>query len=337
MNFENTKALIKVNLRGGSYFDFRLKDLPVNPLNYRTKDSEQLKVMGHYLCFDRWGPPTEAERKNGFGHHGEVNFQEWEILDKSIVNNNLTTCSMRCSLPMGGLQLTRKIELAKDEPAFFVTEDIKNLNTYGRMFNIVQHATIAPPFLDGTTIIDTNAEKGFENRLDGSLDQDRHPFKWPHATHKGARINLRQFQDEWPLVSSFAFRQNDKYGWVTACNPGKRLMLGYLWKIEDYPWINFWRSWECGVQAAFGMEFGTTGLHEPFPVVARKGKIFGRNIYDFIDADEVIQKSFMAFLSRIPEDYKGVGSIKTDAESIFIKERGEASRNIVYPVHKSLV
>ena len=25
---------------------------------------------------------------------------------------------------------------------------------------------------------------------------------------------------------------------------------------------------------AYGMEFGTTGLHEPFPVIAKKGKIF---------------------------------------------------------------
>jgi hypothetical protein len=87
-------------------------------------------------------------------------------------------------------------------------------------------------------------------------------------------------------------------------------MLGYKWKTEDYPWINFWRSMQNGIPMAFGMEFGTTGLHEPFPVVAKKGKIFETNLYDFIDADEIKSKSFTAFLARIPEDYRGVGNIQ---------------------------
>jgi hypothetical protein len=49
------------------------------------------------------------------------------------------------------------------------------------------------------------------------------------------------------------------------------------WKTEDYPWINFWRSMSNYIPVALGMEFGTTGMHEPFPVIAKKGKIFGCN------------------------------------------------------------
>ena len=228
--------------------------------------------MGHLLCFDRWGPATDAERVNGFLHHGEVSTQAWKTMDESLHKDGLTGCSMMCSLPMGGLQLTRRIELSEDEPVFFVTEEIKNLNKYGRMFNIVQHVTIAPPFLDKSTLIDNNTEKGFEDKMDGSLDQEEPVLKWPEAIHNGEKISLRQFQDEWPCVSSFAFSQNDKYGWVTACNPGQKLMLGYIWETEDYPWINFWRSMKNDVPVAFGMEFGTTGLHEHFRWLLKKGK-----------------------------------------------------------------
>lgn len=328
MKLQNAKVLLKVNLSGGSYLDFHFKDSAINPLNFRAKDPGQAGCGGHLLCFDRWGPPTEAERKNGFAHHGEVNALKWKVLG----TQNSTGCIMQCALPMGRLQLTRKIGLSKNEPVFFVSEQIRNLNKYGRMFNIVQHVTIAPPFLDKTTLFDTNAGKGFEDKMDGSLNQETPVFTWPHAIHNNEKVDLRQFQDEWPLVSSFVFNQNDKYGWVTACNPGQGLMLGYVWKIEDYPWINFWRSMVDGIPRAFGMEFGTTGLHEPFPVVAKKGKIFDRNIYEFIDADEVIRKSFVAFLSRIPVDYKGVRSIEFDNGSILVKEEGITSRDIKYAV-----
>ena len=78
------------------------------------------------------------------------------------------------------------------------------------------------------------------------------------------------------------------------------------------------------------MEFGTTGLHEPFPVVAKKGKIFDQNIYAFIDANEVISKSFTAFLAKIPEDYKGVKNIEIRNSLLIIKEKSTVSRDIVY-------
>ena len=81
------------------------------------------------------------------------------------------------------------------------------------------------------------------------------------------------------------------------------------------------------------MEFGTTGLHEPFPVIAEKGKIFDRNIYDFIDAGETIVKSYTAFLARIPEDYKGVGQIDIIDSEIIIREQNIPSRDIKYRIN----
>lgn len=329
MKIENSKSVLEINLNGGSIPDFHLKELPVNPLNWRSKDTTMPPFMGHFVCFDRWGPPSEGEKANGFIHHGEVNTLTWTVLSEPRKTNGKITCSMMCSLPMGGLQLTRKIEMPDDESVFFVSEEIKNLNKYGRMFNIVQHVTVGPPFLDKTTLFDNNTEKGFEDKEDGSLNQEEPVLKWPEADHNGQKVSLRQFMNEWPRVISFTFNENEKYGWVTACNPMKNLMLGYIWETKDYPWINFWRSMDNNIPVAFGMEFGTTGLHEPFPVLAKKGKIFNRNIYDFIDAGEVITKSYTAFLAKIPEDYKGVDEIEVKNSSMVIKEKETPSRDIV--------
>jgi len=330
MKIENNKAVLVINLNGGSYPEFYLKDLPVNPLNWRSTDPDSPDFMGHFLCFDRWGPPSAGEKENGFKHHGEVNTVKWTIINNPAKINHLITCSMMCILPMGKLQLTRKIEMPENEPVFSVTEEIQNLNKYGRMFNIVQHVTLGPPFLDTTTLFDNNTEKGFEDKEDGSLNQEEPVIKWPEVNHKGEKISLRQFKDEWPRVCSFVFNQDEKYGWTTACNPSKNLMIGYLWKTEDYPWINFWRSMENKTPKAFGMEFGTTGLHEPFPIIAKKGKIFNRNLYDFIDAGEIIKKSYTAFLGKIPEDFKGVEKIEVQDSLIIVTEKGDTPRKITY-------
>jgi len=326
---ENSKVVLQINTSGGAYSDFHLKDLPVNPINWETTDPEQPPFKGHFLCFDRWGPPTDAEKANGFQHHGEVNSQKWQVMQKPHKRKDITACVMSCRLPMGGLELIRKVELPQGEPVFFISEEIKNLNQYGRMFNIVQHVTLAPPFLDTTTLFDNNSEKGFEDKEDGSLNQEEPVLKWPEARHNQKKINLRKFQDEWPRVSTFVFPKNEKYGWVTAANPGRNLLLGYLWKTEDYLWINFWRHMEKGVPLAYGMEFGTTGLHEPFPVVAKKAKIFDRNIFEFIDANEVIHKSFTGFLAKIPFDYKGVEKIEITESAIILSEKFRKSSDII--------
>ena len=332
MTLENGKAILEINLNGGSIPDFHLKELPLNPLNWRANDPAMPAFMGHFVCFDRWGPPSEGEKANGFIHHGEVNTVIWKIVSRPQITDGISTCSMMCTLPMGNLELIRTVNIHKEEPVVFVTEEIKNLNKYGRMFNLVQHVTIAPPFLDTTTLFNNNAEKGYENKEDGRLNPEEPVIKWPETNHNGERVSLQYFRNEWPRVSSFVYNDNETYGWVTATNASKNLMIGYIWEIKDYPWINFWRSMENKVPVAFGMEFGTTGLHEPFPVIAKKGKIFGRNIYDFIDAGETIKKSYIIFLAKVQNSYNGVDKIEVSNSSIIIREKNNPSGEIRYSI-----
>ena len=48
-------------------------------------------------------------------------------------------------------------------------------------------------------------------------------------------------------------------------------MIGYIWPVEDYPWLSLYRSVVDGKIAARGLEFGTSGLHQPYGVLI-KGK-----------------------------------------------------------------
>jgi hypothetical protein len=98
-------------------------------------------------------------------------------------------------------------------------------------------------------------------------------------------------------------------------------LIGYIWRTRDYPWVSLWRDVRNGQPAARGLEFGSTGLHQPFPILTKKGKIWDRPLFEYIDADETITKKYAAFLLKVPVDFRGVESVRLDNNRLSIEER----------------
>ena len=143
---------------------------------------------------------------------------------------------------------------------------------------------------------------------------------------EGELVDLRRFQNDetgtrYSDVSTFIFDDAQEYGWVTASSPNTGLLLGYLWRVEEYPWLAIWRARSNGRVAARGLEFGTTGLHQPYAELVRVGRILGRSIYEYIDANEIVEKSYMAFLVKIPHDFQGVAEINYSNGELELIER----------------
>jgi len=133
-------------------------------------------------------------------------------------------------------------------------------------------------------------------------------------------VNLRFLtRDHNPNVVSYTL--DEEYGWTTASSPAQGLLIGYLWKTSEYPWFNAWRHAENAKPAARGLEFGTTGLHQPFPILVAKGRIFGRTLYEYLDAGQTIAKRYACFLFKIPKDYKGVGRLSYAGGRLTLQER----------------
>jgi len=321
-------AQVSVDIAGGSIVDFHLSGQNVNPLtwNYPEKGDLKPRTMGHFICFDRWGQPSPQELKNGMPFHGEAAQVEWQVLSQPSKKEGALSAEMLCRLPIGGLELKRVLSLSDEFPVLFVREEITNVGKLGRVYNIVQHSTIAPDFLDESVLIDTNAWKGLMQT--GIMPTPEEPsIYWPKIAYKDKLVDLRQLTDSLePGVTSFVFPDGAEYGWVTAFNPGKGLLLGYIWKLSDYPWLNIWRHVDKGKPVARGMEFGTTGLHQPFDALVVKGKIFGQPIYEYIDAGQTIVKSYTAFLTKVPADYKGVSDVQISGGQIVLKEQGAQGR-----------
>jgi hypothetical protein len=319
---ETKAAAVVVDLGGGSIVQFQLQDQRLNPLTWTWVGEEVPAVhpMGHFLCLDRWGAPSDAEAKNGMPFHGEAGWVFWRVTQEPSISGRDIWAEMETSLPMAGFEVKRRIRLFNDLPLMFVSESVTNKNKLGRIYNMVQHPTIAPPFLDETTLVDSNGRKGFMQS--NALPNPEEPVVyWPQALKDGQPVNLRHLIDD-PEPDVVSFTIDDEYGWTTAMTARRNLLIGYIWRTSDYPWLDVWRDAKDGKPIARGMEFGTAGLHRPDGMLVAKGQIFGRMLYAHLDAGQTSTRSYAAFLFKIPNDYRGVDRTTYQDGRLILHERG---------------
>ena len=336
LNLNNGVVQVSVALNGGGITEFRFLDHAVNPLNWEmgreSTSNDEPYLRGHFLCLDRWGAPSDAELENGMTFHGEAAYASWCLVNREGFAESHQEAEMVCELPIAQMTVRRLMRLEGNQAVLVVRERITNTGKLGRIYNVVQHPSIAPPFLNPDTIVDSNAQYGF---VQGSAVPESVAAAdlWPNTTIQGELVDLRRFQHDDPGasysdVSTFIFDEAAEYGWVTASSPNTGLLLGYLWRVEAYPWLAIWRARSNGQVVARGLEFGTTGLHQPYAELVRVGRILGRSLYEYIDASETLEKSYIAFLLKIPHECQGIAEIKYNDGRLELIERRDRNPRI---------
>src|ERR1700680_1910558 len=319
---ESPSAKLVIDLGGGSIVDFHLAPGGLNPLRWIGPADENavLRPMAHFLCLDRWGQPSEAELRNGMPFHGEAARVRWREFDAPEAGDGRIIVAMGATLPRGGLEIRGTVRLSETTAMFSVSETVSNRNKLGRIYNMVQHATIGPPFLDETTVVDSNAQRGFM-QSNPMPNPEQPETRWPEARKQGQPVDLRHLTSD-PDPNVVSFVMDGELGWVTATSASKELLLGYMWRTADCPWLNVWRHVADEKPLARGLEFGTTGLHQPFKVLTTKPRIFGRPTFTYLDAGENSTRSYAGFLVKVPRDFRGAESVAYSGSQLVIHERG---------------
>lgn len=130
-------------------------------------------------------------------------------------------------------------------------------------------------------------------------------------------IDLRLSSIDTGYVSTHVFR--DSIGWVTAASPDKGLLVGYLWKTKDYPWIHIWHDIADNKPKAKGIEFGTTGLGDTFGLEDNLLFTFeGNRNLQMVDALSPIEKAYYLFMLPLPSDFQEIEKIEMVNENISI-------------------
>lgn len=316
----NNTAEAVFDLGGGSLVTFKLKG-GLNPLAWLGPADKDvaLRPMAHFLCLDRWGQPSPGELAAGIPYHGEATRVAWKVSSASASETVMTA-----SLPEAGLDVRRRARISGEGGVLIVDETVTNKRKMGKIYNMVQHPTIGPPFLDERTMVDSNARRGFTQS--SPMPHPEEPSAlWPQAIRDGVPVNLRFLTND-PMPNVVSYVVDETIGWATASSPTHNLVLGYIWKTSEYPWFNAWRHVdEQSKPLARGLEFGTTGLHQPFGVLVEKGTIFGRRLFSYLDAGASTTRSYAAFLVKVPAAWQGVQSVTYKDGVITVAERGTRS------------
>lgn len=150
VQLENTSVRVTVLVDGGHIAEIRDKASGINPLwippwtdEYPVdfgsiSESRLLRgIMGHNLCLDLFGPPSDAEAAAGVVAHGEGGIlpYEFEALQNGLI--------CRCTLPSSQLGFERTIRL--DGNRVLIEETVENLSAFDRPVAWTQHVTLGPP------------------------------------------------------------------------------------------------------------------------------------------------------------------------------------------------
>lgn len=323
---QNQKAELEVLRCGGIISNFRLKDQELNPLSFvmETVPGSGQYYQGHFVCAGRWGDPTPAEKAKGIYKHGDL-----FLTDFTLENSGAGSILIRGESNTEQLVMERHIRLDAGDTCFTVRENLTNTGNLSRLCNLVQHPTLAQPFLTPETIVNCNAGVGFT--YTEQLNTKPVIRLWPNAQS----VQRECFSLEKPKpgstgVYSYVVDNRNEYGWITAYAPQYQMLLGYVWKREQYPWINHWLHWQDDQILYRGLEFGTTGLHYDYTIIQQQNAftMLGENTCFLLDAGETRTFGYTGFLATV-NDFTGISDVGITDQGICIAQKGQGSALII--------
>jgi hypothetical protein len=347
-SFENRKAVVisndklqlTVTLLGGSFATILLRDDPagVNPLWEPARMARELGggaefrgATGHFVCVDGFGPVSPEEREAGLPGHGEAHGQQYEVR-QSTKDDHGATLTIEALLPIVQEKFTRTVRIVNGENVLYVSSQLENLMGFDRPVNWAEHATVGSPFLEsGATVIDVSGTQSMTRPYDevkaGASErrlESGKAFTWPMAPSlDGSSIDLRQTptQPHYLDHATTLVKTGEKYAWVTALNTHKNLIIGYVFRPDEYPWVQYWGNYPPTGKMSRGLEFST----QPFDVSRREvlssPPLFGAPMYRWLPAKSKITSNFLMFYAQAPKGMTKVDEVRIEHGSIVLMDR----------------
>jgi hypothetical protein len=335
---ENDKLSLSIWERGGAMVELVLRDDPEklsplwNPVRFARELGQTRNASGtagHFVCVDGFGQPSPAERAAGLPMHGEAHLEKWDVV-KAGKTAGTSEIAFRARLPIVREVFSRTFRIVDGDNVVYIDSTLENELGVDRPVAWAEHTTIGSPFLaSGVTlssISGTRAQNrpyqgtgnpGAERRLASGKD-----FTWPMApliegklTDLTAPPEGAHFLDHATVLVD----PSHKYGWIATVQTAKHLILGYLFRRTDYPWVQNWGNYPSTGKFARGLEFSTQPYDEPRPDAIGKNGMFGAPTFRWLPAKSAIHTSFLMFYARTPADFEKVESVSLENGMISIE------------------
>ncbi len=287
--------------------------------------------VGQFLCVDGFGPVSDEERAAGLPGHGEAHALPWKT-ESSGKSGNTVTLVQSVHLPVVQENYRRTVTMFEGENVIQVHATLESELGFDRPICWAEHATIGSPFLEpGVTVVDLSKNRAMtrphEPGDEGGENHHRLPsaqeFEWPMApTLQGGSVDMRAAPTVlgWGDHTSQLMTLSGDHAWVTALNPEKQLLLGYIFKTAEYPWLQIWESYPKQGMLARGMEFGTQTFDLPRRQVITEGTRWGVPLFRWLPAKTTIESTYVMFFAHTPAGFRGVGDVQLHDGQIEIKD-----------------
>ena len=335
---ENVDVRVTATVEGGHIAEILHKASGVNPLwippwpsiepttydaarhpEYGGGPEAQLLagILGHNVCLDTFGGPSAEEAAAGVPVHGEGPVIPYEVAASGEGEITLTG-----TLPLAQLRFSRRIKLAEGSTVVRLSETVENLSAVDRPVAWTQHVTLGPPFLEsGQTQFRITATRS--KVVDATFNDDLGPyqpdaeFDWPFCPLKSGGTEDFRVYTKGPVAGGFSTHLMDpvrEQAFFLAWSPKTKVVVGYVWKRADFPWLARWEEhclrtgapWN-GKAVTCGMEFGVSPMVESRRKMVERGTLFGVPAYRWIPARSEVSAEYCAFVTTadaIPETAK---------------------------------
>jgi hypothetical protein len=319
----NDKLTLGVRVEGGAMVRLVLNDdqAGVNAMH---------AALGHFVCVDGFGPVSAEERAAGLPGHGEAHRVRWERVSSEKTNGTITV-SFSATLPLVQETFRRTIRIVDGENIVYVDSELESLLGFDRPINWGEHATIGSPFLEpGKTVVEMSATRGMTRSHRSQSEAPPHrlasfrPFTWPMAPAlSGALIDVRPTPTETPIGDHTTSLMDParRLVFVTAFNTSRHLLLGYVFRREEYPWTQLWESYPDRDRIARGLEFATQPFDLPRREVIQTNAMFDVPTYRWLPAKSTIASAFLTFYARTPDQFRKVDNVILDGGKLTIEDR----------------
>jgi hypothetical protein len=332
ISLANDKLEVLVLKQGASVASVVLRDDPakLNPLWEPARMAREVNGRnnfnpgtGQFLCVDGFGGVSNEERAAGLPGHGEAHLVEWEsrMQDGQLV--------MSAQLSHTQETIARTMTIAPGENVVTYETTLTSLLDFDRPILWAEHATIGSPFLaPGVTVVDFPAVRSKTRPHEGHpMTPFRLPsdveFTWPNSpTIDGKTTDLRA-APEHPNSGDHTASLIDtkrKLAFATAINPEKQLIVGWIFKPQEYPWVQNWENYPSTGKLARGLEFSTQPFDLPRRIVVDQNNLWGTPLYRWLPAKSKISTRFALFFAHAPAGMTRVDDVRWENGVLVIED-----------------
>lgn len=347
IKMSNGKLELTVTLQGSTLAEVMLADDP-GKLNPFWDPIRMARELGHparfdggaglFVCVDGFGPPSKEERAADLPMHGEAHRELFHLESKR--DGTITVGTLSARLPIVEETFTRTIRMADGENVIHVESELASDLGFDRPINWAEHATLGSPFLaSGETVVDISGSRSqtrpYEQISNGDSQRrlvSGRDFTWPMAPGlDGKLIDLRETPSNAHYLdhATTLLDPARELEWATAINLKHHLLIGYLFRRSEYPWLQYWGWYPSSGKFARGMEFASQPYDVPRREVISMGRMFDTPAFRWLAAKSKISSHFVVFYTRIPDDFRKVDDVRQENGRIVIEDRASGKQVVL--------